>query len=69
MREGEIKGLLSICSNMMVSLPDTNQVRKSLEGLEFNVCIDFFLSKVLRYADVVLPRHDMVRGRRYDYER
>jgi assimilatory nitrate reductase catalytic subunit len=55
MREGEIKGLLSICSNMMVSLPDTNQVRKSLEGLEFNVCIDFFLSESARYADVVLP--------------
>ncbi len=55
MREGEIKGLLSICSNMMVSLPDTNKVRSSLEGLEFNVCIDFFLSESARYADVVLP--------------
>jgi assimilatory nitrate reductase catalytic subunit len=55
MREGEIKGLLSICSNMMVSLPDTNKVRASLEGLEFNVCIDFFMSESSRYADVVLP--------------
>jgi assimilatory nitrate reductase catalytic subunit len=55
MREGEIKGLLSICSNMMVSLPDTNMVRKSLEGLEFNLCIDFFMSESSRYADVVLP--------------
>lgn len=55
MREGEIKGLLSICSNMMVSLPDTNMVRKSLEKLDFNVCIDFFMSESSRYADVVLP--------------
>ncbi len=55
MREGEIRGLLSICSNMMVSLPDTNKVRESLEGLEFNVCIDFFMSESARYADVVLP--------------
>ncbi len=55
MREGEIKGLLSICSNMMVSLPDTNKVRESLEGLEFNVNIDFFMSESSRYADVVLP--------------
>ncbi|HQU92778.1 MAG TPA: formate dehydrogenase subunit alpha [Pyrinomonadaceae bacterium] len=55
MREGEIKGLLSICSNMMVSLPDINKVRESLEGLDFNVCIDFFLSESARYADVVLP--------------
>jgi assimilatory nitrate reductase catalytic subunit len=55
MREGEIKGLLSICNNVMVSLPDTNQVRRSLEGLDFYVCIDFFMSEGSRYADVVLP--------------
>jgi assimilatory nitrate reductase catalytic subunit len=55
MREGEIRGLLSICNNVMVSLPDTNQVRESLEGLDFYVCIDFFMSEGSRYADVVLP--------------
>lgn len=55
MREGEIKGLLSICNNVMVSLPDTNKVRESLEGLDFYVCIDFFMSEGARYADVVLP--------------
>jgi assimilatory nitrate reductase catalytic subunit len=55
MREGEIRGLLSICNNVMVSLPDINEVRRSLEGLDFYVCIDFFMSEGSRYADVVLP--------------
>ncbi|MEP6946933.1 MAG: formate dehydrogenase subunit alpha [Acidobacteriota bacterium] len=55
MREGEIKALFSVCNNGMVSLPDTNSIRKSLEGLEFNVCVDFFMSESARYADVVLP--------------
>jgi assimilatory nitrate reductase catalytic subunit len=55
MREGEIRGLLSICNNVMVSLPDINEVRRSLEGLDFYVCIDFFMSEGARYADVVLP--------------
>jgi assimilatory nitrate reductase catalytic subunit len=55
MREGEIRGLLSICNNVMVSLPDINQVRRSLEGLDFYACIDFFMSEGARYADVVLP--------------
>lgn len=55
MREGEIKGFLSLCNNGMVSLPDTNRIRQSLEGLEFNVNIDFFMSESARYADVVLP--------------
>ncbi|HEX8288792.1 MAG TPA: formate dehydrogenase subunit alpha [Pyrinomonadaceae bacterium] len=55
MREGEIKGFLSLCNNGMVSLPDTNKIRQSLEGLEFNVNIDFYMSESSRYADVVLP--------------
>ena len=55
MREGEIRGLLSICNNVMVSLPSINEVRRSLEGLEFYACIDFFMSEGARYADVVLP--------------
>jgi assimilatory nitrate reductase catalytic subunit len=55
MREREIRGLISICNNVMVSLPDTNEIRRSLEGLDFYVCIDFFMSEGARYADVVLP--------------
>ena len=52
---GEIKGLLSICFNPVVSLPDNNFVRQALEKLEFYVAIDFFMSESARYADVVLP--------------
>lgn len=55
MREGEIRGLMSVCNNVMVSMPDTNKIRESLEGLDFYVCIDFFMSESSRYADVVLP--------------
>lgn len=53
--QGEIKGLLSICFNPLVSLPDNNFVRAQLEKLEFYVAIDFFLNETARYADVVLP--------------
>jgi assimilatory nitrate reductase catalytic subunit len=55
MRAGEIRGFLSICNNVIVSLPDTKDTRRSLEGLDFYVCIDFFMSEGARYADVVLP--------------
>ena len=52
---GEIKGLLSLCFNPMVSLPDNAFVRRCLEKLEFYVAIDFFLNDTAHYADIVLP--------------
>jgi assimilatory nitrate reductase catalytic subunit len=52
---GEIKGVLSICFNPVVSLPDNNFIRRMLEKLEFYVAIDFFLNETARYADIVLP--------------
>jgi len=52
---GEIKGLLSICFNPVVSLPDNTFVRRALEKLEFYVAIDFFLNDSARHADIVLP--------------
>src|SRR5699024_6931442 len=41
---GEIRGLLSICFNPVVSLPDNGFIRRALEKLEFFVVIDFFMS-------------------------
>jgi len=52
---GEIHGLLSICFNPVVSLPDNNYVREALEKLDFYVAIDFFLNETAHYADVILP--------------
>jgi assimilatory nitrate reductase catalytic subunit len=53
--DGEIKGLLSICFNPAVSLPDTAFTAAALEKLEFYAIIEFFLSESAHYADVVLP--------------
>jgi assimilatory nitrate reductase catalytic subunit len=52
---GEIKGLLSLCFNPKVSLPDNNFVTRALERLEFYVAIDFFLNESAQHADIVLP--------------
>jgi len=52
---GEIRGLLSLCFNPVVSLPDSSFVRRMLEKLEFYVAIDFFLNETARHANIVLP--------------
>ncbi len=51
---GEIKALLSICLNPLVSLPDAGYIREALNKLEFFGIIDFFLSETAHHADVVL---------------
>ncbi|MEW6304767.1 MAG: molybdopterin oxidoreductase family protein [Verrucomicrobiota bacterium] len=51
---GEIKGLMSISFNPLVSIPDSNRTRAALEKLDFFCAIDFFLNETARYADVVL---------------
>jgi assimilatory nitrate reductase catalytic subunit len=51
---GEIKGLLSMCFNPMVSLPESNFTREALDKLEFFGVVDFFLSETAMHADVVL---------------
>ena len=52
---GEIRGLLLICFNPLVSLPDVGFTRAALERLDFFVAIDFFMSETAQHADVVLP--------------
>jgi assimilatory nitrate reductase catalytic subunit len=52
---GEIKGLLSICFNPLVSLPNNNMIREALERLEYYVAIDFFLNETARHANLILP--------------
>jgi len=51
---GEIKALLSICFNPLVSLPNADFTREALEKLEFFGVVDFFLSETAHHADVVL---------------
>ncbi|MCC7104024.1 MAG: molybdopterin oxidoreductase family protein [Chloroflexi bacterium] len=55
MASGDVKSCLVVCSNLMVSLPDTATVQRALDRLEPLVVIDFFMSETAERADVVLP--------------
>lgn len=52
---GEVRGLLSICTNMSVSSPDLRRVDEQMAALEHCVVIDPFFSESARHADIVLP--------------
>ncbi len=51
----EVRGLLGICNNPLVSMPNATRIADSYDALEFHVQLDFFLSETAARADVVLP--------------
>lgn len=53
--EGKIKGLYVMGENPMLSEPNLNHVKESLENLEFLVVQDVFMTETAEMADVVLP--------------
>jgi len=52
--KGEIKALVSICFNPVVSLPHAQFTKEALEKAEFVCIIDPFMSETAHYADIVL---------------
>ncbi len=55
MHSGEIRGVLGICNNPLVGLPNRTWTAAGYDRLEFHAQIDFFLSETCARADVVLP--------------
>ncbi len=53
--EGRLKAMFIIGENPMVSDPDLNHIKESLENLDFLVVQDIFLGETAQMADVVLP--------------
>jgi len=52
---GSLKAMYIMGENPMISDPDINHVKSSLESLDFLVVQDIFLSETAQLADVILP--------------
>lgn len=53
--EGEITGMLLMCSNPVVSNPNANFVKEALKKLKFFVVVDLFVSETAKLANLILP--------------
>ncbi len=53
--DGQIKALLTVAGNPVLSTPNGPQLEGALDGLEFMVAIDIYLNETTRHADVILP--------------
>jgi anaerobic selenocysteine-containing dehydrogenase len=50
-----IKGLAVAGSNMALTFPNSELIKKALQSLEFLVVSEMFMTETAEYADIVLP--------------
>lgn len=53
--EGQVRALVSIAGNPVLSTPDGARLERAIEGLVFFVAIDPYVNETTRHAHVILP--------------
>lgn len=53
--DGQIRAMVTVAGNPVLSTPNGRQLEQALDGLEFMVCVDFYINETTRYADLILP--------------
>ena len=53
--EGQVRALVGLAGNMVLSMADGHHSEKLLQALEFYVAVDPYLNETTRFADVILP--------------
>ncbi len=51
----EVRALLTICGNPVLSVPRGNRIREALNTLEFMVSLDIYINETTSQADIILP--------------
>ncbi|MET7423710.1 molybdopterin oxidoreductase family protein [Dactylosporangium sp. NPDC005555] len=65
--EGQVRALITVAGNPVLSTPNSGQLDEALAGLEFMVSVDPYLNETTRHADVILPPADPARVGHYDF--
>jgi anaerobic selenocysteine-containing dehydrogenase len=64
--EGQIRGLITIAGNPVLSAPNGNQMDQALDGLDFMVSIDLYINETTQHADIILPPTSALEHDHYD---
>lgn len=64
--EGQVRALLTVAGNPVLSTPDGASLDRSLEGLDFCAAVDIYLNETTRHADVILPPTTLLERDHYD---
>ena len=64
--EGQVKALVTLAGNPVLSTPNGRELDRALESLEFMVSIDPYINETTRHAHIVLPPTSPLERGHYD---
>ena len=64
--DGQIKALITIAGNPVLSTPNGARLSAALDSLDFMVSLDIYLNETTRHADVILPSLSPFESGHYD---
>ncbi len=63
---GQVKALLTVAGNPVLSTPNSARLDAALGGLEAMVSVDIYVNETTRHADVILPSPSALQKGHYD---
>jgi anaerobic selenocysteine-containing dehydrogenase len=64
--EGQVRALVTVAGNPVVSTPNSERLETAIEGLDFMLAVDIYVNETTRHADVVLPGPEPLEKSHYD---
>ncbi|MFK3970300.1 molybdopterin oxidoreductase family protein [Pseudomonas sp. NPDC087358] len=64
--EGQVRALITVAGNPVMSTPNGRRLDQALEGLEFMLSIDLYINETTRHADLILPSTSALENDHYD---
>ena len=64
--EGQVRALVTVAGNPVVSTPQSERVDRALSELDFMVSLDIYVNETTQHADVILPGPSPLARSHYD---
>jgi anaerobic selenocysteine-containing dehydrogenase len=64
--DGQIRGLVTVAGNPVLSTPNGRQLDRALAGLDTYVAVDLYLNETTRHAHLILPPTSQLERDHYD---
>ena len=64
--EGQIKSLITVAGNPVLSAPSGHLLAQAFEGLDYMVSVDIYLNETTKYANIILPATTGIENSHFD---